>query len=303
MKPIFQPATDLNLMKKSLISTLLFLMSLLLLSSCAALSEHELKTVFNSRPPAVTMPYEHPQYLLNSLPEELPFLFDLPAGGELLGTVEDTGQARGTILLKSDQSAADILKHFTNLFTASTFTNTRESHRYQVFFPPEENGATFCREQDVAVILEIYGSEEGLKDVRLHYAMDGEGIEHTTCGQPIVAIEDFPFPQLSAPSTSSMAGGGGGGGGEENGTRRGLMGYSLESVITSDDNLDFVYNHYKNILSDQGWILLGQDVSEYSYASDWDFGFYKTRSWLARLIVSAGEAPNQYRIELRAVSP
>jgi hypothetical protein len=303
MKPTSQAITDLNVMKKSIICTLPFLMCMLLLSSCTALSARELKVVFSSRPPAVTMPYEQPEYILHSVPEELPFFFVLPAGGELLGAVEDTGQARGTILLKSDQSASDILEHFTNLLMDSTFTSTSESHRYQVFFPPEENGATFCSEQGTAVILEIFELEDGLKDVRLHYAMDGEAIKYTACGQPMVELEDFRFPYLSAPPNASVAGGGGGGGGKEEGTRPGLMGYSVEIVINSTDDLDFVADHYKNLLSVEGWTLLNQSLSEHSYTSDWDFGFYETRSWLARLIVSAGDAPDQYTIELRAISP
>jgi len=304
MIPIFQAATDLNVIKKSIISTLPFLLSMLLLSSCTGLSERELKLVFSRRPPVVTMPYEHPRYILHSVPDELPFSFVVPAGGELLGTVEDTRHASGTILLKSDQSASDILEHFTNVLTVSTLTNTSESHSYQVFFPPADNGATFCSERGVAVILEIFEFEDGLKDVRLHYTMDSEVIDYTACGQAIVEIEDFRFPHLVAPPNASVVGGGGGGGGgEADETRTGLIGYSVEVVIDSNDDLEFVYSHYRNMLSAEGWILLSQSLSEYSYTSDWDFGFYKTRSWLARLIVSVGEAPNQYVIELRAISP
>jgi hypothetical protein len=119
----------------------------------------------------------------------------------------------------------------------------------------------------------------------------------------MVELEDFRFPYLSAPPNASVAGGGGGGGSKEEGTRQGLRGYTVEVVINSTDDLDFVADHYKNLLSVEGWTLLNQSLSEQSYTSDWDFGFYETRSWLARLIVSAGAAPDQYTIELRAISP
>ena len=291
-------------MKKSIINPLPFLMSMLLLSSCASLSERELNVIFNSRPPAVTMPYDNPHYVLQSVPDQLPFSFVVPFGGELLGSIEDSGHMSGTILLKIDQNASDIQKNFTALLTDAAFTDSSTRSRYQVFFPPEENGATFCSEEGVAVILEIFEFEDGSKDVRLHYTIDSEVIERTTCGQPIRVVEDFPFPQLSAPSDSSIIGGGaGGGGGEKEEVRKGLMGYSTEIVINSNDSLDFVHAHYRKMLLAEGWKLLNQSLTENSYTSDWDFGFYKTRSWLARLIVSVGEAPNQYTIELRAISP
>lgn len=291
-------------MKKPKINTLLFLIGLLFLSSCTGLSERELQRIFSSHPPAMTVPYEHPDYIVQSVPNELPFSFAVPPGGQLLGTVEDTGRASGTILLKSDQANSLILEYFTDLLTPSALTDTSQSHDYHVFFPPEGNGATFCGERGVAVILEIFESEEGLKDVRLHYTMDRDMIASTTCGQPVLELEDFPFPRLLAPPNASvLGGGGGGGGGEEETARRGLMGYSAEVLIASRDNLEFIHNHYKDMLSAEGWILLNENASEYSYSSDWDFGFYRTRSWLARLIVSVDETSNQYKIELRAISP
>ena len=51
------------------------------------------------------------------------------------------------------------------------------------------------------------------------------------------------------------------------------------------------------------WLLLNQSADDSGATSDWDFGFYATRSWLARLIISPGDEPDQYRVELRAVSP
>lgn len=305
MEPIFQAVHTLEAMKKSIRRTLPFLMSMLLLAGCAGLTERELKDIFSSRPPALAMPYENPRYILQSVPDRLPFSLVVPAGGELLGTIEDTGQTSGTILLKLDQSVPDILTYFTDLLTDSAFASPGTRYNYRVFFPPEEQGATYCSERGAAILLEIFELENGSKDVRLHYTLDRDLIEQTTCSQPIAAIGDFPFPHLPAPSASSIAGGGGGGGGggEEEQIRNGLMGYSAETVIHSDDSLYSVDSHYRNMLAAEGWTLLGQDLSEHSYTSDWDFGFYKTRSWLARLIVSAGEAPNQYRVELRAVSP
>jgi hypothetical protein len=290
-------------MKKPKINALRVLMCMLFLAGCTGLSEHELRIVFSSRPSPMTVSYEHAEYIVQAVPAGLPFSFAVPPRGELLGSVEDAKHTNGTILLQSDQSANAILEYFTNLFTDSTLTDTSKSHSYQVFFPPEGNSATFCSERGVAVILEIFDLEEGLKDVRLHYTMDHDVIASTTCGQPVLEIEDFPFPRLVAPPNSSVLGGGGGGGGGEEETTHGLMGYSVEMLLDSSDDLEFVHNHYRDMLSAEGWILLNQNAADDSYISDWDFGFYKTRSWLARLIVSAGETPNQYKIELRAISP
>jgi len=281
----------------------LLLISILLLSSCTGLSKHELAQHFSSQPPTVTMPYNNPQYILHSVPDQLPFSFSVLPNGNLLGTVVATGQKSGTILLEVDQSASDILEYYTTLLTDATFSNTSEGHSYQVFFPPEESGATFCGEQGIAVFLEIFELEDGLKDVRLHYTSDDQVVEHTTCGQPILDIQNFPFPHLAAPHNSLVLEGGGGGGGSGKDTRQGPMGYLAEIVIVSDNSLESVYNHYKDLLVAQGWILLNQDSIDDSFESNWDFGFYETRSWLARLTVSVGEAPNQYVIKLRAISP
>lgn len=290
-------------MKKSIFGTIQILISILLLSSCAGLSERELALHLNSRPPAVTMPYDNPRYILNSVPAQLPFSFKAPANGNLLGTVESIGHESGTILLGVDRSAGDILEYYTNLLADAAFSNTSESRSYQVFFQPEGSGATFCSEQGVAVFLEIFESEDGFKDVRLHYTTDDEVIERSTCSQQLLAIEDFPFPYLAAPPNSSVVEGRGGGGGSGTETRKGPMGYSVETVINSDDSLELVYSHYVDLLAAQGWNMLNQSSSEYSLESNWDFGFYETRSWLARLVVSVGDTPNQYIIELRAISP
>jgi hypothetical protein len=290
-------------MKKSIIRALLLFTSILLLSSCKDRSKHELSLYFDSRPATVTMPYNNPRYLIHQVPDQLPISFIAPANGELFGTVEADGHESGTILMKVDQSASDILEYYTHLFTGAGYSDASKSYNYQVFFPPEENGATFCSEQGVAIILEIFDSEDGLKDVRLHYTTDKDVIERTTCGQPILAIEDFPFPYLAAPPNSIVVGGGGGGGGSGTETRRGPLGYSAKIVINSDDSLESVYNHYVDMIAAEGWILLSQSSTEHSLESSWDFGFYEIRSWLAHLITSAGDAPNEYVIELRAVSP
>jgi len=290
-------------MKKSIIRALLLIISILLLSSCNDRSKHELALKFDSRPAVVTMPYHNPRYFLHSVPDQLPFSFSAPPNGDLLGTVEADGHESGTILVKVDQSTSDILEYYTDLLTGAGYSNTSESYNYHVFFPPEENGATFCSEHGVAIILEIFDSDDGLKDVRLHYTNDKDVIKRTTCSQPILAIEDFPFPYLAAPPNSIVVGGGGGGGGSGTETRRGPMGYSAKIVINSDDSLESVYNHYVNMIATEGWILLSQSSTENSFESSWDFGFYEIRSWLAHLIASAGDAPNQYVIELRAISP
>ncbi len=290
-------------MKKPTIYTLSLLISIFLLSGCTRFSERELAGHLNSRPTAVTMPYDNPRYLLHSVPDQLPFSFVASAGGELLGTVEDSGHESGTILLKTDQSVSDILAYYTNLLAGAALTNASESRSYQVFFPPDESGATFCGDQGVAVFLEIFELGDGLKDVRLHYTIDNEVIGKTTCGEPILDIEDFPFPYLEAPPNSVVVGSAGGGGGGGSGTRKGPMGYSVEVEINSDDSLEAVYNHYIDLLSAEGWILLDQSSTGNSFESNWDFGFYETRSWLARLIASAGDAPNQYIIKLHAISP
>lgn len=290
-------------MNKPTFYTLSLLISIFLLTGCNRLAERDLAQHLNSRPPAVTMPYDDPQYLLRSVPDQLPFSFIASTDGELLGTVEDSGHKSGTILLKTDQSASDILAYYTNLLAGAALTNTSESRSYQVFFPPDVSGATFCGDQGVAVFLDIFESGDGFKDVRLHYTIDNEVIEHTTCGQPILDIEDFPFPYLEAPPNSVVVGGGGGGGGGRSGTRKGPMGYAVEVEINSDDSLEAVYNHYIDLLAAEGWILLDQSSTENAFESNWDFGFYESRSWLARLIASAGDAPNQYIIKLQAISP
>lgn len=301
---IHRAPSNFKIMKKLIITTLPLLLSLLLLSGCSGLSERELAVHFNSRPPAATMPYDQPRYLPNAVPDQLPFSFRAYPNGDLLGTVEAGGQESGTILQKVNQSASEILEYYTQLLTEAAFTNTSESHSYQVFFPPEESGATFCGDQGAAVILEMFDFEDGSKDVRLHYSTDDAAIKRTTCGQPVLAIEDFPFPHLAAPPNASvMGGGGGGGGGGGAGTRPGPMGYMVSIEINSGDSLEFVNNHYVDLLTAEGWILLSQSSSEASIESNWDFGFYETRSWLARLITSVGDAPNQYLIRLLAISP
>lgn len=267
------------------------------------LSERELTTYFNSRPPAITMPYDNPRYILNSVPDQLPFSFEISSQGDLLGTVEDGGHASGTILLQINQNSSKILQYVTFLLAGAAFSNTRESHSYQVFFPPDENGATFCREQDVAIILEIFNLENELKDVRLHYTSDSDVIERTTCGQPILAIEDFPFPHLAAPPNSLDLGGGGGGGGGGNDVRKGPMGYIASINISTDDSLESIFTHYADLLAAEEWKLLNQSSTGNSIESNWDFGFYETRSWLGRLVASVGDAPNHYIIELYAISP
>jgi hypothetical protein len=288
---------------KTIIHTVLLAISILLLSSCDRFSDDDLTLHFNSHPLPITIFYDEPLYILHSVPEQLPFPFGILPNGKLLGTVLANGQKSGTILLEVDQNASDILEYYTNLLTDVAFSDINESHNYQVFFPPEESGATFCSEQGIAIFLEIFGLENGLKDVRLHYTSDAQVIEHTTCGQPTLDIENFPFPHLTAPPNSSVLGGGGGGGGSGKDTRQGSMGYLAEITINSDDSLEAVYNHYKDLLVAQGWILLNQNSTDRYFECNWDFGFYETRSWLARLTVSVGESPNQYIIILRAISP
>jgi hypothetical protein len=290
-------------MKKSIISTLPILISIILLSSCSGRSEHELAQLFDSLPPSVTMPYENPQYFVNAVPDQLPFSFIAPPNSDLLGAVEDGGHQSGTVLLKSDQSTNEILDYYTNLLTEAEFSNARESRSYRVFFPPAGDGAAFCGEQGAAVFLEIFENDAGSKDVRLSYTTDTNVIERTTCGQPILAIEDFPFPYLEAPANASVIGGGGGGGGGGKDTRQGTMGYMAQTVIDSEDSLEIVYQHYADLLAAEGWVLLSQSPAKNSLESSWDFGFYETRSWLARLTASPGDTPNQYIISLRAISP
>jgi len=290
-------------MKKLIFNPVLLLLSISWLVGCARIPEKELATLINSRPYVFKMPYDNPIYILYSIPEDLPFSFTVPNNGELLGTVEDHEHQSGTILLKIEQPPKDILAYFTNLLAGAALTNINESLRYQVFFPPDENGATFCHEQSIAVILEIFELENGFNDVRLHYTTDDQVIANTTCGQPILDIGDFPFPYLAAPSNSSVTGGGGGGGGGKTGTIPGAQGYSVEVTINSDDNLKTICDHYADLLASEGWLLLNQSSTENSWESNWDFGYYETRSWLARLTVSANEIPNQYTIQLQAVSP
>jgi hypothetical protein len=309
---IYQESLDIHvtnlgsMMKKSMILILTLLSNQLLLSSCAGSPERELLSQLNSRPPALAMPYENPKTILDSVPDPLPFTFIAPSEGELLGTVEDHDRESGTILLMVDQSASDILAYYTNLLTDSSFADTRDSHSHQVFFPSEGSGATFCRDQDSAIVLKINNLEDGLKDVRLHYTTDQEVIQHTTCGQSILALEDFPFPYLPAPPSASNAGdswGGGGGGGRQGVSHAGPLGYASEMAIITDDSLEGVNNHYVDLLVAEGWILINQSSTSESFESHWDFGYYETRSWLARLTVSIGDVPSQFHIELRAISP
>ena len=293
-------------MRKSIIFIITFLSSNIFLSGCAVKPEQELLLQLNNRPPALAMPYENPKYILDSVPENLPFIFIVPPKGELLGTVEDNDHESGTILLIVDQNASDILEYYTSLFTDSSFTDTSDVYSYQVFFPSEGSGATFCGEQNSAILLKIYNLEDGLKDVRLHYSTDKEVINRTTCSQPILVIEDFLFPYLPAPPNSLSVGGikGGGGGGSKQGdSRMGPVGYSAEIEIVTDDSLELVHNHYLDLLIAQGWTLISQSSTAESFESSWDFGYYETRSWLARLTVSTEDVPNQLHIELRAISP
>ncbi len=293
-------------MKKSIIVIFTLLSSHILLSSCTGNPELELFSYLQSRPPALAMPYENPIYFLDSVPDHLPFPYITSSEGKLLGTVEDGDHESGTILLIVDQSASDILAYYTGLLTDSSFTNANDSNSYQVFFPSEGSGATFCNEQDSAIILKIYDLGDGLKDVRLHYTTDKDVIKHTTCGQVILTIEDFPFPYLPAPpNCSNVEGsrGGGGGGGGQGDSRIGPLGYIAEIVISTDDSLESIHHHYMDLLAAEGWVLINKSSTTESFESSWDFGYYETRSWLARLIVSTSEVPNQFHIELRAVSP
>jgi hypothetical protein len=295
-----------SMMKKSTSIILTLLSSIILLSSCVVSPERELLSQLNRRPPALAMPYENPKTILDSTPDHLPFTFIAPSEGELLGTVEDIDHESGTILLIVDQSASDVLEYFTRLLTDSSFANTRDIYSHQVFFPSDGSGATFCREQDSAISLEIYDLEGGLKDVRLHYTTDMEVIKQTTCGQPILAIEDFTFPYLPAPHNSSIvegSKGGGGGGGRQGGLHAGPLEYTSEIVIITDESLEWVQNHYLDLLAAEGWTLINQSSTPELFESSWDFGYYDTRSWLARLTVSIGDVPNQFHIELRAISP
>jgi hypothetical protein len=308
----FQEPLDTNvsnlgsIMKKSiiLISTLLSIN--ISLSSCTGSPEHELLSHLNSRPPALAMPYQNPKFILNSVPDHLPFTFIASSDGELLGTVEDNDHESGTILQIINQSTSDILEYYTRLLTDSSFANTHDIYSHQVFFPSEGSDATFCREQDSAIFLKIYDLEGGLKDVRLHYTTDKEVIKHTTCDQPILAIEDFPFPYLPAPPNSSSVGGirgGGGGGGRQGVLHASPLGYLSEIEIITDDSLEVVQNHYLDLLVAEGWTLISQSSTSESLESSWDFGYYETRSWLARLTVSIGDVSNQFYIELRTISP
>jgi hypothetical protein len=245
------------------------------------------------------MPYENARYILGSVPERLPFPFSISENGKLLGTAEDEGHESGTILLIDPQSEGDIVEYYTKLLTDAALIRESERYHYQVFFPAEGGGAAFCDGQDRAVFLEIFDLGDGLKDVRLHYSTDQDVIARTHCGEPVLAVEDFPFPNLAAPPNAFVIGGGGGGGG----SRGGRNGFSAETLITTDDSLESINDHYLKLLAAEGWVLLDQSSTEYSLESSWDFGYHETRSWLARLIVSSADAPNQYLIQLRSVSP
>jgi hypothetical protein len=293
-------------MKKNLLHTFMIFICLGLLSSCGCkrTPEDDLADYLNSRPPAASMPYENPRYIPQALPEHLPFNFEVSEDEELLGSVEDRDHKNGTILLKTDQSANDILEHYKDLLAADDIYSTSESHTYQVFFPPEDDGATFCSDQGFMAILEIFERGDGAGDVRLHYIADQDVIEQTTCGQPILSLEDYVFPSLSAPPNSASIGGGGGGGSpEETITGKGPIAYTMETYIACPDDLEAIYNHYKDQLGEEGWSLIGENAADSSIDSDWDFGYYGTRSWLAHLAVAIDEDPSQYRIELRAISP
>jgi hypothetical protein len=294
------------MIKKSIIIIFTLLNSLILLSSCAGNAQGELLSHLNSRPPAPGMPYENPVTLPDSVPDDLPFPFAAPPEGDLLGTVEDENHLSGTILLTAEQSAEAIVDYYTGLLSGSSFANAADIHNYHVFFPAEGSGATFCSGQAGAIFLEIFALEDGGKDVRLHYTTDKDIIGITTCGQPVLAIEDFPFPYLPAPPPASSDGGskgGGGGGGGGTDTSGGPFGFIAEIEMTSDESLAWVHQYYQDLLAAEGWILIEQTETDESFQSSWDFGYYETRSWLARLIVSTGKAPNEYRVEFRAVSP
>jgi hypothetical protein len=272
---------------------------MLFLSSCTRLAERDFAQYLDSRPAGPTMPYRNARYLLGSVPDRIPFAFQVSETGELLGTAVDEDHDSGTILLLEDQSAGDILAYYTGVLTDSALIHERERYKYEVFFPPEGGRASFCSLQDRAVFLEIFDLEDGLKDVRLHYTSDPDVIARTHCGLPVLAIEDYPFPYLAAPPNASAVGGGSGGGGK----RAGYSGFSAETVVVTNDSLESVNDHYLKLLAAEGWILLDQSSTETSRESSWDFGYKETRSWLALLIVSTGDAPDQYRIELRSVSP
>ena len=293
-------------MKKSKILSFVIVLGLLLLASCQGISKRDLAQHFNSRPAAVTMPYNSPRYIPGSVPEGLPFEFEVMASGELLGTVEDSGGKSGTILLVVDQNAGEILRYYSEQLGGAELANTSDSRDYRVFFPPDGSGATFCGEQGTAVLLEIFDGDNEMKDVRLHYTVDREVVGRTTCGEPLFAIEDFPFPRLAAPPNSTFVkgGGGGGGGGGGSETFLGPMGYLVEVIINSEDSLENVNNHYVALLKEEGWTLLDQNATGNAFESSWDFGFFETRSWLARLTTAVvGDTGDQYAVRLQAVSP
>jgi hypothetical protein len=299
----------LTMRTRSLLSDILLglLISLLLgslLAGCSGSTGRELESTLNSRPAAVTMPYDQPQVLVHAVPEDLPFDFSAYPGGELLGTVAAGNLASGTILQTVDASAEEILDYYRAELTEAAFTDANEGRSYQVFYPPEGSGAVFCSGEDDVVILQIFDRDDGARDVRLHYSTNEAVIARTTCADPILAIENFPFPQLPAPPNASvMGGGGGGGGGGGQGSHPGTLGYMVSSVIHSEDSLEAVNQHYVDLLAGEGWTLLGQSAGENSLESNWDFGFYQSRSWLMRLITSVGDEPNQYTVQLRAISP
>jgi hypothetical protein len=295
-----------HMMKKSILLVAVGVCIPLLLVGCAGSAEDALLARLDNRPPAPGMPYEDPQALVGFVPGDLPFPFSAPPGGEVLGTVEDGGGLSGTVLLTSGQSAADVRDYYSGLLGGSSFADASELWGYYVFFPPQGEGATFCNGQAGAVVLEITPLEDGTNDVRLHYTTDAEVIGRMTCGQPVLAIEDFPFPYLPAPPAASGDGGsrgGGGGGGGGTDASAGPLGFTAEIEITSDESLAWVNDYYRDLLVGEGWIVIDESSTGDSFETSWDFGYYQTRSWLARLIVSSGDAPDQYRVEFRAVSP
>ncbi|MGD8457372.1 MAG: hypothetical protein PVF83_13405 [Anaerolineales bacterium] len=292
--------------KKQPLLTLASLFALILLTGCAGRAVSELVSLLDAHPPVLAMPYQEPDILPGSLPPDLPFPFTTLPGGELLGSVVDGDGRSGTVLLVAVQSPEDILAYYTPLLSASSFMDTTDARGYNVFFPAQGSSATFCSGQARAVILKIYPREDGANDVHLHYTTDEAVIADTTCAEPILAIEDFPFPTLPAlPSASDVAGsrGGGGGGGGQDYGQVGPLGYTAETFFTSSDDLEAVHRYYQDLLAGEGWIMLEESTADDSVESSWDFGYYQTRSWLARLIVSTGDEPDQYRVEFRAVSP
>lgn len=229
------------------------------------------------------------------LPGQLPRDFDipLPEGSAVVGSVlmaiEEIGDIAQVVLdVPGGPEAA--FSSLTNALAAEGW-QSRDEPRGMIgggfissSFAPYSD-ALFCSETvDGSLNVSVFPLGEGLADLRLHLLTNAR---HSPCemeppmrGEP--GHGDMPFPPLNAPPGVQQSRGGSGSGTSAGGLR---LTFHTDADLLGAISAEQTEAHYREQLTEAGWILLDNNTAGPSAWSTWRFTDDGGETWGAMLLI------------------